>query len=101
VTVYKIQNSQGLFSRGGLYRPRFDKKGKIWRKLGGLVCHLMNQSAPIPEDWVVIEYELMEPIEGGRIKALDFIKERVEKKNRKEEERKQAQERYRQSEEYQ
>jgi len=39
MTVYKIRNPQGLFSRGGCL-PKWSKKGKTWTNIGALKSHL-------------------------------------------------------------
>lgn len=39
-TVYKIRcKSNGLFSNGG-YKPKFNKKGKMWLKICDIKNHL-------------------------------------------------------------
>jgi len=60
--VFKIRNSQGLFSSGGTYIT-FTKKGKTWTSSGALNNHLAqtrNDNLYIQEKCEVIAYELVE-----------------------------------------
>ena len=64
--IFKIRNSEGLWSSGGAY-PRFSKKGKAWSNIGFVKNHL-SMFEIIPSDWEVVEFELTEN-EKGSIKA--------------------------------
>lgn len=62
---YMIRNREGLYSRGGYTPVEFVEraKGKIWNGIGPLknhLNHIMMQEQGIPEDWVVIEVQLIE-----------------------------------------
>lgn len=71
IVVYKIKNSEGLFSTGG-YNPNWTKRGKSWGSMSALKSHLRQfchdyktDSNPyrfyrgwwneIPKDWIVVE----------------------------------------------
>jgi hypothetical protein len=77
-SVYKIQRSDGLYSRGsgnGLAKiVRFDKKGKVWNNRGSLNSHL-GAFKEVPDDWKIIELQL-QPI------SVSSAKEQVQRKNR-------------------
>lgn len=73
--VYKIQNKEGLFSKGGRW-PMFTKTGKTWSNIGHLKTHLM-QFTTFPKQYqgceiVEIEYK---PVEGSKIPIDSFYKE--------------------------
>jgi hypothetical protein len=61
---YMIRNKEGMYSRGGS-EPIFTnlKFGKVWNSLGSLKNHLncfLGHNKPIPDDWLVIELEVVE-----------------------------------------
>jgi hypothetical protein len=66
-TIYKLRNAEGKFSCGKSY-PRFTKQGKAWANIGHIKNHL-KMFEIIPNDWEVIEYQL---VEIKNIKALDL-----------------------------
>lgn len=62
--VYKIRNSEGLFSTGGM-RPRFTKQGKMWQQLGHVHGHISQLTtvytpADIYKDAEIVEAEITE-----------------------------------------
>jgi hypothetical protein len=61
--VYKIRNSKGLYSTGGV-NPQFTKTGKTWPRLGPLKTHL-QQFDELPQSYrdchiVAMEYVVIE-----------------------------------------
>ncbi len=91
--VYKIRDSNGLFSAGGtnnfshyndehepIYRPvTFNKVGKVWAKIGDVKSHLKLLRL-IGSDWEIVEFEslaIQDPkvqnaIENKTYKASDY-----------------------------
>lgn len=60
-TIYRIKDLKtGLWSKGGIYQPTFNKKGKIWTTKSGLKNHLNQHRGRIPDSWVIVEYRLEE-----------------------------------------
>lgn len=60
--IYKIRNKEGKVSPGGQL-PTFKVKGKVWTNLGHVINHLhhyLSRNKSIPDDWEIIEYELIE-----------------------------------------
>lgn len=77
--LYRIRDKNtGLFSCGGSFQPSFTSKGKIWRGTGPLKNHL-NQVAKIPDNWEIIELEVVEN-EIGKISARDWYFPHEEKR---------------------
>ena len=83
-TFYKIRNRKtGLFSRGGM-SPRFDKKGKVWKKPGHITSHL-NQLSPksaIYADCDRVTFEVT-VVETEALPLASVIAERQEKARKK------------------
>lgn len=83
--IYKIQRTtDGLFSLGG-NAPKFNKNGKIWKKIGDIKSHL-NQGIFYNsynegfydnyKDCQLIEYEIVEREKVNIISILDEQKEK-------------------------
>ncbi len=80
--VYKIRNSEGLFSPGGqndflqydvnrnpIYKPlNFLPKGKTWNSIGHVKSHVKGLKI-VGSDWEIVEYNL---IEKETYKAVDY-----------------------------
>jgi len=64
--IYKIKNSEGLYSTGGS-RPKWTKRGKTWSQMNFVKNHLrmfINESQyrniyenKIPRDWILEVYD--------------------------------------------
>ena len=80
-TVYKIRNSEGLFSPGrtndSFYDANgkhnfipiiFDETGKTWNKIGHAKAHIKNLKI-VGSDWEIVEYEI---IQKTTFKATDY-----------------------------
>ena len=85
ITIYKIRNKEGLYSKGGCSGINFSKRGKTWNNIGHVkssLCSLIyfdykNKTIinNIPDDWIVIE---MSSIQGIKeYNALELMKYRV------------------------
>jgi hypothetical protein len=59
IKIYKIVNTNGMFSTGGGH-PEWSKKGKSWTSLGHVHCHLSqcNYNIYQNDDAHIIEYVL-------------------------------------------
>jgi hypothetical protein len=75
VTVYKIRcRATGLYSLGRTI-PRWNKTGKVWKRIGDLRNHLSlvaddwNGKRELPAEWEVVEYEL---VESRTVSAREF-----------------------------
>ncbi len=80
--VYKIRNSDGLFSPGGQNKfvgyntpgikeysfIKFNKVGKTWNSIGHVKAHIRNLNI-VGSDWEIIEYEI---VEKQTFKAVEF-----------------------------
>jgi hypothetical protein len=91
---YKIRNrTTGLFSTGGYNPPGWNKNGKTWTTLGGLMNHLgylkqyhRNKGQPdtevymVPSEWEIIPIEIRTDEQNG-ILVADFIRNRKPKAN--------------------
>ena len=52
--LFKIQNSEGLYSTGG-YHPTFTKRGKKWQSKRAIKLHLAQHKKNISNlDWKVV-----------------------------------------------
>lgn len=80
--VYKIRNTQtGLYSKGGLY-PRWDKKGKIWKRTADLSNHIGIVRAGVYNDAEIIVLEIQEaPVEIISIK--EYTNAITERRNKR------------------
>jgi hypothetical protein len=56
--VYKIRNSEGLFSTGSTY-PNFRKVGKLWSNISHAKNHIKLVKV-VGSDWEIVEFELIE-----------------------------------------
>jgi hypothetical protein len=72
-SIYKIKNSNGLFSGGGMY-IRWSKKGKVWNGLGPLKNHLRLVTPSDYRNAVIVCYELSE-FEVGELSCQTMIEE--------------------------
>lgn len=74
MTLFQIRNTKtGLLSKGGMY-PQFDKRGKIWRAIGQVKCHLSQlcdraKKAKVYEDCEIV---VLETVERDRVKVKDL-----------------------------
>ena len=62
--VYKLRNKKtGLFSLGGLY-PKYNKSGKIWKRMSDLKLHLSMFDSNRDKEYLdlveIVEYEMQE-----------------------------------------
>lgn len=86
-STYRIRRlSDGIFSAGGS-PPKWDRKGKTWRKKGDLNLHLENirqsrslfsQGGHPYEGCEVIESVVL-TVESSRTPAMDVVAERARK----------------------
>lgn len=92
--LYKIRRDDGLFSTGSS-NPKFNKKGKIWRRLRDLKCHLVyfiynSKKVNIYQDCEIVELEMTEiskwPINlelNNMIRKREDVKKEFEEKYKK------------------
>lgn len=100
--IYRIQNSKGLFSSGGMF-PVFKKIGKIWKRKGDLHSHLLCaikniNIKSIYNNCRIVSYKI-EEIELEEKPVLEFISELEDSSKKKEESRKEAWQKYIESQE--
>lgn len=83
-TVYKIKRkSDGFFSTGGS-SPRFNNKGKVWKKLGHLNSHLSQIKEDVYKDCEIVFIIIEENIdENNSIDLNSLIQERKILKQKK------------------
>jgi len=97
--IYKIRNSDGLFSTGG-HRPHFQKHGKHWTSVSNLERHLFQILAPPkrttsnkfpPSVYLGCEIVEFELVETSVVETFeDFEIRQKEQKEIQEAERKEA-----------
>ena len=80
---YRIRNSKtSLFSKGGAdafhsSSGQWTKTGKVWKGLGPLKNHLnvvIESHKGIPDDWEVVEYQMVEVKAESAIKYVNLIR---------------------------
>jgi hypothetical protein len=99
--VYKIRTKDGLFSQGGTW-PRFNTKGKIWKRKGDLTSHLNHLPHTKYAEYAqlgaeVVEYDVVER-ETQTQTLSAYIAEVQNRKALKEQERQQRRAEYLQNE---
>jgi hypothetical protein len=75
--IYKIQFSDGLFSKGGMY-PRKSKTGKIWKNIGHLKNHLRladykHLRVANYEDAKIVVYEISDAVMVDTIEIKEIV----------------------------
>ena len=69
VEIFRIRRKKdNLFSKGGI-RPRFDRRGKVWRSADDVKRHLLllkkKGNLYIYKDCVIDKYDISETVELG------------------------------------
>jgi hypothetical protein len=84
--IVKIENPEGLFSRGGM-DVRFTKKGKTWSSIGYVKSHLrqLRESEIIKSynDCTIIMIDEDNDYKTNRILFKHFIHEYMDERNKK------------------
>jgi len=88
-TIFKIKNTDGLFSTGDM-DPDFTKKGKMWKQLSHVKCHLGQVRNPRKayEGCEIVGYELQEVRPAKSLDQIFYEMENAEALREQEQERK-------------